>query len=167
MLLRQSTAITLPLGPFVDDADGKTLLSALLIRKADVKVAKNGGAYAAVSADQGSGDSGAAYLDNGDYAIALNAADTSTLGQLRVSIVRSGALPVWMDATVLAPKTYDRLLGSDQLADEVHLAKAALVNARRHVIETGVDEIKDDDGTTTLRTLTPGEASGVVTISPE
>ena len=49
---------------------------------------------------------------------------------------------------------------------EVHLAKAALVNARTHVIDTGVDQIKDDDGQTTLRELTPSEENGVVTVTP-
>ena len=49
---------------------------------------------------------------------------------------------------------------------EFHLTKASLVNKREHTIDTGVDVIKDDDGTTTLRTLTPSENNGVVTVSP-
>jgi hypothetical protein len=166
MFLRQSTAATVPLGPFVDDNDGKTFETALVIQKVDVKLSKSGGAYAAAGADQGSGDSGAAYMANGDYGISLNAADTGTVGRLRVNIGKTGALPVWKDFTIIAQKTYDRLFGSDQLADEVHLAKAALTNARSHAIDTGVDQIKDDDGITTLRTLTPDEALGVVTITP-
>ena len=49
---------------------------------------------------------------------------------------------------------------------EVHLAKAALVNKRQHAVDTGVDVIKDDDGSTTIKTLTPSEAGGVVTVTP-
>ncbi|MCB9849127.1 MAG: hypothetical protein H6817_00310 [Phycisphaerales bacterium] len=41
------------------------------------------------------------------------------------------------------------------MAGDVHLCKAALVNKRVHTVSTGVDVIKDDDGTTTLVTLTP------------
>ncbi len=41
------------------------------------------------------------------------------------------------------------------IGDEIHLCKAALVNKRVHTVSTGVDEIKDDDGTTTLVTMTP------------
>lgn len=41
------------------------------------------------------------------------------------------------------------------LATEVHLCKAALVNKRVHTVSTGVDEIKDDDGSTTIVTMTP------------
>lgn len=42
-----------------------------------------------------------------------------------------------------------------ELAEELHLCKAALVNRRVHTVSTGVNQIKDDDGTTTLVTLTP------------
>ena len=52
------------------------------------------------------------------------------------------------------------------IADELHLAKAALVNLREHTVATGVDVIKDDDGSTTIRTLTPSEADGVITVTP-
>ena len=38
---------------------------------------------------------------------------------------------------------------------EVHTIKAALANSRIIDEETGVDKIKEDDGATTLRTLTP------------
>ena len=48
----------------------------------------------------------------------------------------------------------------------MHLVKASLANKRTHTIETAVDVIKDDDGSTTLLTLTPTEASGVVTMTP-
>jgi len=50
--------------------------------------------------------------------------------------------------------------------NEQHLVKAALLNKREHTIDTGVDVIKDDDGSTTVRTLTPSESNGVVTVTP-
>ncbi len=49
---------------------------------------------------------------------------------------------------------------------EIHAIKAALVNKRTNTIDTGVDQIKDDDGQTTLVTLTPSESEGVVTLTP-
>lgn len=49
---------------------------------------------------------------------------------------------------------------------ELHLCKAALVNKRQHTIDTGVDRIYDDDGTTVLRTMTPSETDGIVAIDP-
>lgn len=53
------------------------------------------------------------------------------------------------------------------LSTELHLCKAALVNKRLHTISTGVDVIKDDDGTTTLVTLTPMDGgSDVIEVTP-
>jgi hypothetical protein len=50
---------------------------------------------------------------------------------------------------------------------EVHLSKAALANKRLHTISTGVDVIKDDDGNTTLRTMTPSyDGDDTVTVTP-
>lgn len=54
----------------------------------------------------------------------------------------------------------------DTVGSELHLAKAALTNKRLHTIATGVDVIKDNDGNTTLRTLTPSETGGVITVTP-
>jgi len=54
----------------------------------------------------------------------------------------------------------------DLKSEELHLVKAALVNKREHAIDTGVDVIKDDNGSTTLRTLTPSEDNGVITVTP-
>lgn len=44
---------------------------------------------------------------------------------------------------------------TSSIASEVHLCKAALVNKRIHTVSTGVDQILDDDGVTTLVTMTP------------
>ena len=49
---------------------------------------------------------------------------------------------------------------------ELHLAKAALVNKRVHTIASGLDVIKDNDGASTLVTLTPSETAGVITVTP-
>ena len=57
--LRQSTAVTVPYGPFVDSTDGVTPETGLTIQKAHVRVKKNGGDMAAASSDQGSADAGA------------------------------------------------------------------------------------------------------------
>ena len=41
--LKQSTAATIKLGPFVDDGDGKTAETGLTISQADIRLSKNGG----------------------------------------------------------------------------------------------------------------------------
>jgi hypothetical protein len=108
MWLQQSTSVSVKLGPFLDDSDGKTAETALTIQKADVLLSKNGGALTAASADQGVADAGAPHDAQGYYTISLNATDTGTLGRLKVVITKAGALPVWQNFMVLAESTIGR-----------------------------------------------------------
>ena len=115
MFLKQSTAATIVLGPFVDSTDGVTAESGLTIAQADVRVSKNTGGFAQKN-DTGS----ATHMENGYYSCALNTTDTNTLGRLRVAVAKSGALPVWVDALVMPAAVYDSLIGgSDTLPVDV------------------------------------------------
>lgn len=105
--LKQSTAVTVPLGPFLD-VNG-AVLSALTIQKADVRLSKNGGAFAAASADQGASNVGAAHMENGDYGIAFDTTDTGTLGRLRAKIVKTTAGEVWATFEVLTARAWEAL----------------------------------------------------------
>lgn len=116
MFLKQSTAATVVLGPFVDDTDGKTAETALTISQADVRLSKNGGAYAQKS-DTGS----ASHMESGNYSVGLNTTDTNTLGRLRISIHESGALPVWIDLMIMPANVWDSLFSTDRL--QVHAAE--------------------------------------------
>ena len=46
ILLKQSTAVILKLGPFVDEADAVTAETGLSIGQGDIQISKNGGALA-------------------------------------------------------------------------------------------------------------------------
>jgi hypothetical protein len=50
--------------------------------------------------------------------------------------------------------------------EELHVAKAMLANRREHTVPTGVDVVKDNDGTTTLRTLTPRDGGDTIIVEP-
>ena len=113
MFLKQSTATTIVLGPFVEDTDGKTAETALTISQADVRLSKNAGTFAQKS-DTGS----ASHMENGHYACSLNTTDTNTLGRLRVAVNESGALPVWLDFSIIPANVYDSLFSTDKL--QVH-----------------------------------------------
>ena len=113
LFLKQSTAVTVKVGPFVDSGDGTTAETGLTIQKADVRLSKNGGNMAAASADQGGSDAGAAHDELGVYDISLDATDTNTLGRLRVDIKESGALHAWKEFTVLPGYVYDSLFGAN------------------------------------------------------
>lgn len=109
--LRQSTAATVVIGPMLDDTDGKTAETALTISQADIRLSKDGGAFA-----QTNNAAGATHMEAGYYSVPLNTTDTNTLGRLRVAVSESGALPTWDDFMVLPAVVYDALVaGSDNL----------------------------------------------------
>lgn len=110
--LKQSTATTVRMGPFVDATDAVTAEDGLTIQKADVRLAIDNDDFTAASADQGDADVGAPHDENGFYEIALDADDTATIGRLRVAISMAGALKVWEDFYVVQ---YPELIGRDPL----------------------------------------------------
>ena len=124
MYLKQSTAVSVILGPFVDSTDGATAETGLTISQADIRLSKNAGAFAQKS-DTGS----ASHMENGHYSAALNATDTNTLGHLRVAVNESGALPVWRDFLVLPSNVYDSLLSTDKLQVHVDEMTAGIITA--------------------------------------
>lgn len=112
MFLKQSTAYTFRLGPFVDSTDGDTEENALTIPAASVLLSKAGGALTAKTEATALTGTGA----NGHYTCLLDATDTGTLGNLRVWCHVAGALAVWKDFIVLPANVYDSLVtGSDAL----------------------------------------------------
>jgi hypothetical protein len=110
--LKQSTASQeIPLGVFVDDADGKTAETGLTIANTDIKVWKAG---ATSLASKNSG--GATHIAGGIYYAVLDATDTDTIGPLVIFIHVAGALPVRLECCVYAANVYDSLIaGSDKL----------------------------------------------------
>lgn len=106
--LRQSTASQeVPLGHFVDDADGKTAETALTIANTDIKVWKSG---ATTLANKNSG--GATHISGGIYYAVLDATDTDTIGPLVLFVAVSGALAVRLECEVLDEAQYDALFGT-------------------------------------------------------
>ena len=129
----------------VSEDDGVTPETELSLT---VEIVKAGGSsYAGIAG-------GSSEIGSGTYKISLAAGDLDTVGRAMVKITATGALDQFVPIEVV------------KFLDEIHKAKAALVNKRTHTIDTGVDVIKDDDGETTLRTLTPTESGGVVTVTP-
>lgn len=112
--IKQSTAHTFQLGPFIDDTDGKTAETGLTIAASAIYLSKHGGAAAAKNdstALTGTGDS------LGYYDCVLNATDTNTVGNLKIMAHITGALPVWQEFTVLPANVYDSIVGGSDYLD--------------------------------------------------
>lgn len=151
--LRQSTASQVrTIGPFVDDTDFKTAETGLTIANTDIKLMSNGGS----SANKNSG--GGTHRVNGVYSVTFDATDTATVGELTVSVVVSGALPVMKTFFVLEEAVFDALFASSATGVPAALADAVWDEAV--------------DGTTTARESSrlwnaalAGKASGLGTTS--
>src|SRR4051812_1836451 len=102
--LRQSTASqSRAIGPFLDDTDFKTAETALAIANTDIKLIVNG----AASVNKNSG--GGTHSVSGEYGVTFDATDTATVGELKVSVVVAGALPVFHTFQILEEAVYDAL----------------------------------------------------------
>jgi len=114
LFLRQSTAVTVKIGPFLDDTDGKTAETGLTIAQADVRLSKNGGDIA-----QKNDATSCTHDELGIYNCPLNATDTDTLGRLQLWVHKSGALPVWHEYMVIPANVYDSLFSTDKLQVDI------------------------------------------------
>lgn len=108
--LKQSTAVDVVVGPFVDSTDGATVKTALTIAQASCQLSKNAGAFA-----QKNSATSATHLTGGMYKVPFSTTDTNTLGTMTLSIQMSGALPVWMNYMIVPANVWDSMFGADLL----------------------------------------------------
>lgn len=117
--LKQSTTVTIQMGPFLDAMDGVTEETAL---SPVVEVSKNGGVFAARNST-----TAITHDQNGWYRVELNSTDTNTVGRLVVKSDNSAThLPVWHEFMVLPANVYDSLVGgTDKLqVDAVEISSS-------------------------------------------
>lgn len=118
--LKQSTAVVISFGPFVDKTDGVTLITSLVSAldngTTGIFLSKNGGTltirHATVTAST--------YDAYGNYKVTLDTTDTATLGTLRMQFAAAAScLPVWQDFMVVPAQVWDSLFGADLLQVDV------------------------------------------------
>lgn len=148
-ILRQSTSVDVPIGPFTDQTDGFSPETALTITQPDIRLKKNGGAWAQKNAAQT-----LSHEENGNYEVTLDATDTNTLGLLRLHVNESGALPVWEDFWVVTANFWDSLFSTDLLqVDVITIANNAITDAS--IATSAISDIRSvatgtaDSGSTT------------------
>lgn len=112
-LLKQSTTVTIRLGPALDKTDGVTEETGL---SPTVEVSKGNGAFAARNSA-----TAITHDSNGWYAVELNTTDTGTLGPLIAKFDDSTThLPVWREFLVVPANVYDSIVGgTDTLQADV------------------------------------------------
>lgn len=123
-ILKQSTSVDVPIGPFLDQSDGFSPETALTITQPDIRLKKNAAAWAQKNAAQT-----LTHEENGNYEVTLDATDTNTLGLLRLHVNESGALPVWEDFLVVTANFFDSLFSTDLFQVDVSQWLGAVVPA--------------------------------------
>jgi hypothetical protein len=141
-LLRQSTAATPGIGPFVDTTGAAA--TGLTITQTDVVLSKGGSTTYAAKNDA----TAATHRSGGVYSVPLDATDTATLGPITIVVNKAGSLPLKDVWTVLPANVYDSLVSTDKLqvdtvelnsvaASAVNLEKSASVIVRGTSTNTG------------------------------
>lgn len=137
MVLREDTnSQTRQIGPFVDSAGA--ILTGLTISNTDVMLSKDGAA--AVAKNSG----GCSHDVNGLYLCTFDSVDSSTAGSLQISVVETGALPVYHEFQNVTQSVYDACCASSSAAQPYPLNFANLAITGGGAITAGT--VSDKSG---------------------
>ncbi len=170
--LKQSTAKTFRIGPFLDEDNGKSAEPALTIVQADIQISKAGAAFAQTSA----GSPTTTHDSDGWYQCPLTTADTGTLGLLDVQIHVAGALPVWRHFNVVPANIFDSMFSTDKLQVDVTQLGGVAQSATdlKHFADTGYDPatskvegVKLADTTTTNTDMVGTNSAALASVCTE
>jgi hypothetical protein len=139
--LRQSTATTLVIGPFLDDTDGKTPETLLTINQSEVLLWKEGGTTFA----QKNESTAATHRSSGLYTTPINTTDTNTAGMLVVSVTKTGALPIKQEYQILPALVYDQRFSLNAGALNGVVAYGTAQFATATTIQLAATEVNADD----------------------
>lgn len=139
--LKQSTAATIKIGPFLDSTDAVTPETGLTIEPADVRLSKEGGDYLPKNQTDD-----CVHDENGEYDCSLNITDTDTLGSLKLAVFEAGALPVWHEFMILSATAYDTLVTGSLTGDYV-IALTINDQASNPVVDVTVQIWNSDEST--------------------
>lgn len=146
-LIRQSTAVTILFGPFLDDTDGKTAETALSIAAAEILVGKHNSGF--TTKNDGTVPT---HNSSGWYLVTLNATDTNTVGQVIIACHKAGALPVWREFMVVPAMVFDSLVtGGDFLQVDACQFLGANVTAAGGIPAVNATQVKGVDAMTQIR----------------
>lgn len=132
--LRQSTQVTLKIGPFVSTDDGYTPVTGLTIAQSDVLLSKNGGTLA-----QKSNVTSCTHDANGIYDCVLASTDTDTLGVLSLFVTVVGALPLRHDYMVMPSGVWNTLFGTSNLITDLSATALGDINSNLLDSASGVE----------------------------
>jgi len=148
MFLRQSTSQVILFGPCLDKGDGVTEETGLTLAQADMRLSKDGGAFA-----QKNTTGNATHDSDGWYSTTLDTTDTNTCGELILNVHQpANMLPVWSRYWVLEEAIYDAMFGASAAGFDANqrvdvgswLGTAVTTSATSAKPEVDVNSVSDD-----------------------
>lgn len=158
--LRQSTAVTVKLGPFVDATDA-TKEEGLTITQAEVRLSKNGGNMA----QKGNADA-LGHDELGVYDCNLSTTDTGTLGQLDVYVYESGAMLEWRHFMVVDPNLWDTFFSTGEV--DIYSVRGVTPMTQANIetyTETGADASISSAALATAAEMAEVDANMVIVLA--
>lgn len=161
LYLKQSTAVEILVGPFLDDTDGKTPETALTVASIDFDIYKGITKTDITLAASGTAND-CVHVANGFYRIELTTTNTDTVGRFIATANIAGALPVWHEFTILPANVYDSVIGGTDLLQvdmtQVNGSTAVVSNVEDDYDGTGYAKANSTIGTVTTLTNKSGFA---------
>lgn len=140
--LKQSTAVTIEIGPFIDATGVGAAQTGLTITPSECKLSKNGGSLAAKNES-----TNLSHDANGMYKVLLDTTDTNTVGILTVipADTAVGHQPFSVNYMVLPANVYDSLIGgTDDLQVDLEEIGGSAVSTTTAQLGVNVVSVKDD-----------------------
>jgi len=139
--LKQSSSVSVLVGPAMSESDGTTALSGLTIVQADVRLSKNGSNMA-----QKDNAANCSHDEIGYYTCTLSVTDVSILGHIKLMVHKATALPFWHDFAVV-DKNYWTSKYSSDIPDVNTIQVGGTVQTALDIddILTDTNELQGDD----------------------
>lgn len=160
-ILKQSTAATPGIGPFVDTSGAAA--TGLTLAQTDIIISKGGSTTYSAKNDATS----ATHRSGGVYTVPLDATDTGTVGLLNIVVNKSGSLPLKETFLVTTANVYDSLVGSDRLAVDVLEVNSNTTAAANLATSASVMYTGAVDNTAFTATTTELETSSITTAAAD
>lgn len=160
-ILKQSTAATPGIGPFVDTSGAAA--TGLTLAQTDIIISKGGSTTYSAKNDATS----ATHRSGGVYTVPLDATDTGTVGTLTIAVNKSGSLPFRDTWTVLPANVFDAFMGTDRLAVDVLEVNSNTTAAANLATSASVMYTGAVDNTAFTATTTELETSSITTAAAD
>lgn len=160
-ILKQSTAATPGIGPFVDTSGAAA--TGLTLAQTDIIISKGGSTTYSAKNDATS----ATHRSGGVYTVPLDTTDTGTAGPLTIVVNKSGALPLKENFFVMPANVYDAHTGADRLQVDVLEVNSNTTGAANLATSASVMATGAVDNTAFTATTTIFETSSITTAAAD